>query len=102
MTWIGSVERGRFAHVVLPKDIDGIGLLQLSVSRLNDLFASSASNKAKNQKEGKLMIMMIMMIIMMIMMMMIMMMMMMMMMMIHDLSKSTRSSLCCTKEWWLM
>ncbi len=33
----------------------GKGLLQLSVSRLNDLFASSASNKARNQKEGKLM-----------------------------------------------
>ena len=50
--------------------------LVLSVSRLNDLFASSASNKARNQIEGKLM-----------------------MMMIHDLSKSTRlerSSLCCT------
>ena len=78
---------------MLPKDIDGIGLLQLSVSRLNDLFASSASNKAKNQKEGKLMMMIMMM------------MMTMMMMMIHDLSKSTRlerSSLCCTKEWWLM
>jgi len=87
---------------VLQKDIDGIELLQLSVSRLNDLFASSASNKARNQKEGKLMMMMIM--IRMIMMM-ILMMMMMMMMMIHDLSKSTRlerSSLCCTKEWWLM
>jgi hypothetical protein len=86
---------------VLPKDIDGIGLLQLSVSRLNDLFASSASNKARNQKEGKLMMMMIM--IMMILMMILMMMMMM--MMIHDLSKSTRlerSSICCTKEWWLM
>ena len=82
---------------MLQKDIDGIELLQLSVSRLNDLFASSASNKAKNQKEGKLM--------MMIMMMMMTMMMMMMMMMIHDLSKSTRlerSSLRCTKEWWLM
>jgi hypothetical protein len=81
---------------VLQKDIDGIELLQLSVSRLNDLFASSASNKAKNQKEGKLMMMI---------MMMMMTMMMMMMMMIHDLSKSTRlerSSLCCTKEWWLM
>ena len=92
---------------MLPKDIDGIGLLQLSVSRLNDLFASSASNKARNQKEGKLMMMMIMimMILMMILMMMMMKMMMMMMMMIHDLSKSTRlerSSLCCTKEWWLM
>ena len=60
LIWIGSVERGRFAHVVLPKDIDGRGLLQLSVSRLNDLFASSASNKARNQKEGKLMMMMIM------------------------------------------
>jgi len=71
LIWIGSVERGRFAHVVLPKDIDGKGMLQLSVSRLNDLFASSASNKARNQKEGKLM-MMVMMI----------------MMMIHDLSKS--------------
>jgi hypothetical protein len=68
LIWIGSVERGRFAHVVLPKDIDGKGLLQLSVSRLNDLFASSASNKARNQKEGKLMMMV--------------------MMMIHDLSKS--------------
>ncbi len=81
---------------MLQKDIDGIELLQLSVSRLNDLFASSASNKAKNQKEGKLMMMI---------MMMMMTMMMMMMMMIHDLSKSTRlerSSLCCTKEWWLM
>jgi len=65
LIWIGSVERGRFAHVVLPKDIDGKGLLQLSVSRLNDLFASSASNKARNQKEGKLM-MMVMMIMMMI------------------------------------
>ena len=51
------MERGRFAHVVQPKDIDGKGLLQLSVSRLNDLFASS--NKARNQKEGKLMMMMI-------------------------------------------
>ena len=40
---------------MLQKDIDGIELLQLSVSRLNDLFASSASNKARNQKEGKLM-----------------------------------------------
>jgi len=72
LTWIGSVERGRFAQVVLPKDIDGIGLLQLlSVSRLNDLFASSASNKARNQKEGKLMMMIMMMILMMMMMMMI-------------------------------
>jgi hypothetical protein len=70
LTWIGSVERGRFAQVVLPKDIDGIGLLQLlSVSRLNDLFASSASNKARNQKEGKLMMMIMMMILMMMMMM---------------------------------
>ena len=46
-----------------------VGLLQLSVSRLNDLFASSASNKARNQKEGKLMMMIMMMILMMMMMM---------------------------------
>jgi len=52
LLWIANVERVRFAHVVLPKDIDGKALLQLSVSRLNDLFASSASNKARNQKEG--------------------------------------------------
>jgi hypothetical protein len=51
LAWIGTVERGRFAHLVLPAGIDGRGLLQLSVLHFTELFTQQ-EHAARQESEG--------------------------------------------------
>jgi len=38
VSWLGSADGGRFAHVALPPGLDGAGLMRLSTLRLSQLF----------------------------------------------------------------
>lgn len=49
--WYTTVERGRFAQLVLPPGIDGSGLLQLSAQGLASMFERDLRN-ARGQSEG--------------------------------------------------
>lgn len=50
--WIATVERGRFSHVVLPRNMTGEGLCALSVLNMADLFAEAERHGRQTEGEG--------------------------------------------------
>jgi hypothetical protein len=51
LAWLGTVERGRFAHIVLPAGTNGERLLQLTISNFAQLF-EEAERVGRQAKEG--------------------------------------------------
>lgn len=49
--WLANIERGRFAHIVLPPGLDGRGLLELSLTNLSQLF-EEAERTGRRDQEG--------------------------------------------------
>eukprot|EP01038_Epipyxis_sp_PR26KG_P007226 gene7226-9857_t len=49
--WIASAERGRFAHLVLPRGLDGKGLMELSATNFAELF-SMEEKQGRQETEG--------------------------------------------------
>jgi len=50
--WLTTTDRGRFAQLVLPQNLDGKGLLSLSEHRLNSLISQQLSRAARREVEG--------------------------------------------------
>lgn len=51
LAWLANVERGRFAHLVLPRGIDGKGLLQLTPQNLSAMFEEQ-ERQGRQELEG--------------------------------------------------
>ncbi|RYG63563.1 hypothetical protein EON64_15695 [archaeon] len=49
--WVSTVEKGRFAHLVLPPNLDGRGLLEMSLVNFTELFALR-EREARGEGEG--------------------------------------------------
>jgi len=49
--WLATVERGKFAHLALPRGTDGKGLLQLSIMNITSLFEEQ-ERSGRQQSEG--------------------------------------------------
>eukprot|EP01039_Chlorochromonas_danica_P002597 gene2597-2840_t len=49
--WIATVDRGRFAHLVLPPGINGVDLLQLSAANFAELFETQ-EQAGRQEREG--------------------------------------------------
>jgi len=50
--WLATAERGRFAQLALPTNLDGKGLMQLSMTNITNLVCQIEQRQAREEQEG--------------------------------------------------